>query len=173
MKLTQLAGLVTLVGTAVLAASVRAQPSVEESCRLKPLCEPPQWAQRSRSLPYGGEPDVLATVRIPLGGLADGKPLSAGTYLLRLTAERPTPGVGQSAGAQRVVEFVLNDTVVAREIAEVLHDSDLTPVGDSARRVRDGVRVEWLRGGEFLRVSVKRGTERYLIHLPAAGGRTP
>ena len=34
--------------------------------------------------------------------------------------------------------------------------------------VRDGTRVEMLKGGEFLRISLKRGSERFLIHLPVA-----
>jgi hypothetical protein len=110
--------------------------------------------------------EVLATVRIPAGVLADGRPLPAGTYEIRLTQERPAPLSGQSAEAQRIVQFVADGRVVARETAEVLRDSDLPAVGTSSLPVRSGARVEMLKGGEFLRVSVKREGERYLIHLP-------
>jgi hypothetical protein len=110
--------------------------------------------------------DVLATVRVTQPVLADGKPLPAGVYEIRLTSERPAPAAGSSTDAQRVVEFVAGGTVVARDVAEVLRDGDVTAAGASALPVRIGTRVELLKGGEFLRISVKREGERYLIHLP-------
>jgi hypothetical protein len=64
------------------------------------------------------------------------------------------------------VEFVADGKVIAREIAEVLQDDDLPAVGASSLPVRAGTRVDLLKGGEFLRISVKRDRERYLIYLP-------
>ena len=110
--------------------------------------------------------NVLATVRITTTVLANGAPLPPGTYDVRLTQERPTPAVGQSWEARQWVEFVAKGTVVGREIAEVLRDNELPPVGASSLRVPDGTRVEMLKGGEFLRVSVKRDGVRYLVYLP-------
>ncbi|HEU4691723.1 MAG TPA: hypothetical protein VFS23_25340 [Vicinamibacterales bacterium] len=110
--------------------------------------------------------NVLATVRITTAVLADGAPLPPGTYDVRLTQQRPTPFPGQSWEARQWVEFVANGKVVAREAAEVLRDDDLPAVGASSAPARSGTRVEMLKGGEFLRVSVKRDHERYLIHLP-------
>ena len=110
--------------------------------------------------------NVLATVRITTAVLADGAPLAPGTYELRLTEQRPTPEPGQPADAQQWVEFVAKGKVVAREAAEVLRDQDLPTVGASSLPVRSGTRVDLLKGGEFLRVSVKREHERYLIYLP-------
>jgi hypothetical protein len=110
--------------------------------------------------------NVLATVRITNPVLADGQPLSPGTYELRLTDQRPTPAPGQSWEARQWVEFVAHGKVVAREAAEVLRDNDLPAVGASSVPARGGTRVEMLKGGEFLRVSVKREHERYLIYLP-------
>jgi hypothetical protein len=110
--------------------------------------------------------DVLATVRITTAVMAGGTQLPAGTYDIRLTQERPTPLPGQSRDAQRLVEFVADKNVIAREIAEVLQDEDLPAMGASAQPVRSGTRVEMLTGGEFLRISVKRERERYLIYLP-------
>jgi hypothetical protein len=115
-----------------------------------------------------GATEVLATVRITHSVLANGQPLPVGTYELRLTNERPTPLVGQSPDAERWVEFVANGTVVARERAVVLRDDDRPPVGASSVRSRNGTRIEMLKGGEFLRVSVKREGERYLVYLPVA-----
>lgn len=119
----------------------------------------------SATLHTTGAERELATVRITQPVMADGKPLPEGTYQLVLTDERPTPLPGQSPDAQRWVAFVADGNPVARELAEVLRDSDLPAIGASARSTRDGVRVDVLKGGEFLRVSVTRQGQRYLIHL--------
>lgn len=113
--------------------------------------------------------NVLATVRITTAVMANGAPLPPGSYDVRLTHERPTPAVGQSSEARQWVEFVAKGKVVGREIAEVLRDDDLPAVGASSVRVPNGTRVEMLKGGEFLRVSVKREGERYLVYLPVMG----
>jgi hypothetical protein len=123
-------------------------------------------AAPAQTPPTGRE---LAMVRIAHAVMADGKPLSEGAYQLMLSDERPAPLAGQSPDAQRWVVFVADGKVVAREIAEVLDDSDLPPIGASARPTRDGVRVEMLQGAEFLRISVKRQGQRYLVHLPLIG----
>jgi hypothetical protein len=111
---------------------------------------------------------VLGTVRITHPVLANGQALPPGTYQLRVTAERPQPLPGQSAAAQRWVEFVAADgTVIGRDIAEII-GFDERPVGTSGRAGRGGTRVEMLRGGDFLRVSAYGDEGRYLIHLPVA-----
>jgi hypothetical protein len=112
--------------------------------------------------------DLLATVHITQAVIAGDTPLPRGEYDIRLATGGPAPLAGQSPGAQRWIEFVDGDLVTARDVAEVLRDDDVTPMGASARPVRDGTRVEMLKGGEFLRISVKRGSERFLIHLPVA-----
>ena len=112
------------------------------------------------------EANVLATVRIAEPALADGRPLAPGTYQVRLTDERPTPRPGQSADAQQWVELIADGSVIAREVAEVLRDDDRPDVGASAERAAEGVRIQTLKGGDFLRISIKRQGIRYLIHLP-------
>lgn len=112
--------------------------------------------------------EILATVRLSQPVFADGKPLAVGTYQVRLTQDRPSPLAGQTAEAQQWVEFVADGKVVGREIAEVLRDSDPSPVGTSSIPARKGSRVELLKGGEFVRVSATRGGERYLIYLPTS-----
>lgn len=118
--------------------------------------------------PSSGAAAVLTTVQITHSVLANGKPLPAGLYELRLTDERPVPLPGQSPEAERWVEFVANGAVVGRDVAAVLRDDDLPTEGASSVKAREGTRVDLLKGGEFLRISVKRGTERYLIHLSVA-----
>jgi hypothetical protein len=119
-----------------------------------------------------GAADVLTAVRITDPVLANGKPLPPALYQLRLTNQRRAPLPGQSAEAERWVEFVADGTVVAREVAVVLRDDDLPEIGASSVRGRDGTRVERLQGGEFVRISVRRGSERYLVYLPVAPGTT-
>ena len=109
---------------------------------------------------------VLATVQISTPVLAGGTSLAAGKYEVRLTGEQPTPRVGQPRNAQESVEFVVNGKAVARDVAEIFYDDDLPSIGASSQRAKTGTRVELLKGGEFLRISVKRAHERYLIHLP-------
>jgi hypothetical protein len=111
---------------------------------------------------------VLASVRITQSVLANGKPLPVGVYELRLTNERPTALAGQSPDAERWVEFVAHGAVVGRDVAIVLRDDDLPTEGASAVPAREGTRIGMLKGGEFLRISVKRGRERYLVYLPVA-----
>ena len=116
--------------------------------------------------------NVLATVRIGIAVAAGGTLLSPATYQLRLTGEHPDPPVGQPRNAQEWIEFSKDGNVVAREAAEILYDDDLTPLGASSQRARPGTRVEMLKGGEFLRISVKRERDRYLIYLPVRADRT-
>ena len=117
--------------------------------------------------------DVAASVQIPVAVLADGKPLPPGKYNVRLTADRPASLPGQPAGAQQSVELLADGKVVAREIAEVLKDQDLPAEGASSQRVQNGTRVEMLKGGEFLRISLKRDGARYLLYLPIARAEHP
>lgn len=109
---------------------------------------------------------VLTTVRINAPVLAGGAPLPAGTYEIRLTGQRPSPPAGQPQDSEEWVEFVADGKVVARETAEIIDDDDLPAEGASSQTVQQGTRVEMLKGGEFLRISVKRDRQRYLIYLP-------
>lgn len=117
------------------------------------------------------DPARLATVRITQSVAANGYPLAAGVYELRLTDEHRTPLPGQSSDAERWIEFVANGGVVARDVAVVLRDNDLPSEGASSVPARGGTRVELLKGGEFVRISVRRGEERYLIYLPVVPSR--
>jgi hypothetical protein len=116
---------------------------------------------------------ALGTVTIPRAVTADGKPLPAGRYTLRLTAETAQPAPGQTASLERWVEFVRNGKVVGRELASIVpadEVKDTMPGPDMPGKVgRSGTRVEMLKGGEYLRVWVARGGHNYLLHLPPAG----
>jgi hypothetical protein len=104
--------------------------------------------------------------------MADGMPLAPGTYEIWITDERPAAGAG-SSDAQRVVEFTQNGQVVAREVAEVFPRAGREVVGTSGTAGSARARVEMLRGGEFVRVSINEADGRYLIHLPTGAGSPP
>lgn len=98
---------------------------------------------------------------------ADGQPLPAGTYQVRLTDEAPKPGIGQSPDAERYVEFVRAGKVVAREVATVVSDADVKSIAKGPQPARGGVRVDVLKGNDYVRVWINRGGNNYLINLPA------
>lgn len=110
---------------------------------------------------------ALGSVSITQPVLAGGKMLQPGTYEIRDTGEHVKPLPGQSEDAQAYIEFVANGMVVARDVAELMPASP-RPVGTSGGAAARP-RVELLKGGDFLRVSTYRGSERYLIHLPVPG----
>lgn len=108
----------------------------------------------------------LGTVTIAQPVLAGGITLRPGTYEVRLTGEHAKPLPGQSEEALQGIEFVQNGTVVARDAAEVI-PGEPARVGTSGRS-STRLRVERLRGDEFVRLSTNRNGERYLIHLAIA-----
>jgi hypothetical protein len=116
---------------------------------------------------------VLGTITLPRAVLADGKPLPAGRYTVRLTAEAATAVAGQETNLNRWVEFVQGGQVRGREIASIVpadEVKDTMPGPDMPGRVgRTGSRVEMLKGGEFLRIWIARGGTNYLLHLPPQG----
>jgi len=112
------------------------------------------------------------TVTITQSVMADGKPLAPGKYEIWITDERPTTGAGAPSEGQRVVEFAQNGKVVTREIAEV-SSVGARPVGTSGSTGRASALVQTLSGGEFVRVAITDGGDRYLIHLPTGALKQP
>jgi hypothetical protein len=114
------------------------------------------------------EAAALGTVRITQPVMVGGAVLQPGTYQVRDTGEHVMPLPGQSEDAQTRIEFIQNGTVVGRDIAEVM-----TPeAGSSAVGTSGGgstpIKVETLKGGDFVRLSTTRNGERLLIHLHVA-----
>ncbi len=110
----------------------------------------------------------LGSVTLSRKVTADGQPLAAGTYQVRLTADSPKPAVGQTPEAERYVEFVRGGKVVAREVATVISDADAKAVVKGPAPARGGVRVDLLKGNDYVRVWINRGGNNYIIHLPPA-----
>jgi len=108
----------------------------------------------------------LGTVQLGKKVMADGKPLSPGTYQVRLTNDAPKPGVGQAPDAEKYVEFVKGGKVVAREVATVISADEIGKVAKGKKPARNGSSVELLKGGDYYRVWINRGGTNYLINLP-------
>jgi hypothetical protein len=115
---------------------------------------------------------ALGSVTIPRAVRADGKPLAAGTYQVRLTAQTAQPPApGLDPALERWVEFLSGGKVVGREVVSIVPAGDvsqLQPGPDLPGRQPSGARVDMLKGNEYLRVWINRGGVNYLIHLPTS-----
>jgi len=109
---------------------------------------------------------VLGTVSLPKSVKADGKPLAAGTYQVRLTPQSASPDAkGQSAGLERWAEFVKGGKVVGREVVTIIPQAEIAKVQKDAPPPRNGAKVETLKGGDYMRVWINRGGNHYLMHF--------
>ncbi|MCC7009278.1 MAG: hypothetical protein IT184_10705 [Acidobacteria bacterium] len=119
----------------------------------------------------GAQSGTVGSVRLPRAVLADGQPLPAGTYTLRLANDPIEPVVGQSQESTRWVEFVQSGAVKGRELASVVRPAELKDVAESAPPAPGAARVQLLRGAEYLRVWANIGGTQYLVHLGLAPGK--
>jgi hypothetical protein len=111
-------------------------------------------------------PTTLGTVRLSRAVVADGKALPAGSYTLRVSEDSVTSVVGQGPDNAKWVEFVQAGQVKGRELSSVLLPADVkAAVKGGTPPAANGVKVELLKSGEYLRVWANRGGRHYLIHL--------
>ncbi len=109
----------------------------------------------------------LGTVHLTKAVTADGKPLAAGTYQVRLTAQEAKPdAVGASKNVERWVEFVQKGTVKGREVVSIVPQAEVKTVVKDAPPAAGMSKVQMLRGNEYLRVWINKAGNLYLIHLP-------
>jgi hypothetical protein len=113
-------------------------------------------------------PQSLGTVRIRQRVTADGKPLPAGTYQLRLTPDtaKPENVVGQTPNFERWVEFVQGGQVKGREVVSIVPASEIASVAEDTPPGPNGQKVQMLKGNDYVRIWIRRGDQHYLIHLP-------
>jgi len=123
-----------------------------------PVATMPTFAQESSN---GA---VLGSVTLTRKVLADGQPLAAGTYQVRLSSEQGKPVVGESPQSERYVEFVRAGKVAGREVATVIPSNDLSTMKYGRPPVNSS-KVEMLKGGDYLRVWINSGGNNYLIHF--------
>ena len=113
---------------------------------------------------------TLGSVRLPRSVTADGKPLAAGTYQVRLTAKPSQPdAVGATEELERWAEFVRGGTVAGREVVTIVPQGEIKLVVKDAPPPSGGSKVQVLRGNEYLRVWINRGGNHYLMHFPIGG----
>jgi hypothetical protein len=116
---------------------------------------------------------ALGTVRLPRAVTADGKPLPAGSYTVRVTAEVAKPeAVGTTEELQRWAEFRQGNTVRGREVLSIVPAAEAKVVAKDAPPAAGGSKVQMLRGNEYLRVWFNRGGNHYLIHLATGTAET-
>ena len=111
---------------------------------------------------------ALGSVHIPKGVKADGKPLAAGTYQVRLTPQTATPDAkGQTASLERWVEFVKGGKVAGREVVTIIPQSEIDKVQKDTPPHANSAKVETLKGGDYVRLWINKGGNHYLVHFPA------
>jgi hypothetical protein len=127
--------------------------------------------------PTGPEPSsqtptgelALGTVKLTKKVTADGKPLAAGTYQVRLTAqEAESKAQGATASYERWVEFLQGGQVKGREVVSIVPAADASKVAKEPAPAPGRAKVEQLKGDDYLRVWINKGGNHYLIHLVTA-----
>ena len=112
---------------------------------------------------------ALGTVRISRAVKADGKPLAAGTYVVRVTAQAATPDAkGQTPGLERWLEFVQRGQVKGREVVTIVPQSEIGHVQKDTAPKPNASKFEALRGGDYTRLWINKGGNHYLVYFPSA-----
>jgi hypothetical protein len=178
-------GFVSIVG-AIIAAAVFVQ--VQTGAQGAAPAKAPAQSAEPKAAPLGhpsGVPDYpptqqptsgpaelpkapaasLGSVVIPKKVMADGKPLSAGTYMLRLTDETGSPVVGQTQAETRWVEFLQGGKVMGRELATVLSASEAKAIAKTGLPPAGSALIQTLVGNDYLRLWINKGGTNYLVHL--------
>src|SRR5262245_25813523 len=111
---------------------------------------------------------VLGTMTLPRATTADGKPLAAGTYQVRLTAQEAKPDAkGASEDVERWVEVLQKGTVKGREIVTIIPQNEVkNVVKDRPPAPGAAAKVQTLRGNDFMRAWFNKGGNQFLIHFP-------
>src|SRR5687767_4409798 len=113
---------------------------------------------------------VLGSVRIPRGVMADGKPLPAGSYQVKVTAQEAKPeAVGTTEPLERWAEFLQRGAAKGREVVIIVPQSEIKMVVKDTPPRPGAPRVQLLRGNDYLRVWFNKDGNHYLIYFPAGG----
>jgi hypothetical protein len=116
---------------------------------------------------------ALGSVRLAKSLTADGKPLAAGTYQVRVTPQEAKPEtVGQTEPLERWAEFLQKGEVRGREVVTIVPNAEVKEVVKDPPPRSGGYKVENLIGGDYVRVWVNRAGNHYLIYLPTGATAT-
>ena len=151
-----------LVG--ILAGSLMAAPAVGLAQHKTPNQQPTTDA--TPTVPAGEL--VLGSVHLTKATTADGKPLPAGVYQVKLTAQEAKPDAkGASENIERWVEFLQKGAVKGREVVSIVPQNEVKNVVKDAPPAANGApKVQMLKGNEYLRVWFNKGGNHYLIYFP-------
>ena len=154
----------------LLAAAVAGSPGVAVAQHKAPNTQPA--TAPSPAAPQGEI--VLGTARIPRGVMADGKPLPAGTYQVKVTAQEAKPeAVGTTEPLERWAELLQRGTAKGREVVIIVPQSEIKMVVKDAPPRPGAPRVQLLRGNEYVRVWFNKDGNHYLIYFPTGSAATP
>ena len=155
-RLVLLGACVALLGTSALSAQAQGGHTAPKQ---QPATGPAVTAPEGEI--------ALGSITLSRSVKADGKDLPAGTYQVRLTADAASPAAtGATAGLERWVEFVQGGQVRGREVASIIPQAEIDNVQKDAPPANNRAKVELLRGGDYLRVWIRRGDNHYLMHFP-------
>jgi hypothetical protein len=157
--------IVVLSLTAALSFASAANALAQVTTAPPPPTRPVQTGQPMADQPTATSTANLGTVRITQAVTANGEPLAAGSYQVRLTTESPAKVVGQTVAETRWVEFMRGTTVAGREVATLVSSDDMRTMAKMPRK-GGAVRTETLKGGDYLRVWITHAGQHVLIHLP-------
>jgi len=122
--------------------------------------------EQGAAVPAGTTVTTLGAVRLAKPVKADGQPLPAGTYQLRVTErEAAPPAAGQTPQFERWAEFLQAGQVKGREVVTVVPQSDIAAVAEDKPPRPGGYRVDVLKGGDYYRLWFNKGGNHYLVHF--------
>ena len=132
---------------------------------------PNQQPSTSEAPPTPATGDVtLGSVQLPRSVTADGKPLPAGTYQVKVTAQQAAPeAVGTTEALERWVELSQGKEVKGREVVSIVPQNEIKMVVKDTPPASGTSKVQLLKGNDYLRVWVNRAGTHYLIHFPVPG----
>jgi len=108
----------------------------------------------------------LGTVHIPKSVKANGQPLPAGTYQVRLTPDTASPvAKGATASLERWAEFIKGGKVAGREVMTIIPQADIAKVQKDTPPRPGSATVQALKGGDYLRLWINRGGNYYLVYF--------
>jgi len=108
----------------------------------------------------------LGTVHIPKGVKANGQPLPAGTYQVRLTPDTASPvAKGATASLERWAEFLKGGKVAGREVMTIIPQADIPKIQKDTPPRPGSATVQALKGGDYLRLWINRGGNYYLVYF--------
>ena len=129
----------------------------------------PKTQPETAPVPSAPMGDVaLGSVHLTKTVKADGKPLPAGTYQVRVTSQTASPEAkGQTPPLERWAEFLQRGQVKGREVVTIIPQTEIDKVQKDPPPRANGSKIETLKGGDYVRLWINKGGNHYLVHFAA------